>query len=270
EEETTTPGSTTEKATTTEGENTTMLQSTTEVTTEGQTTTIQFNTKGESTTTVQSTTNKESTTAFLGITATTEAPEGPEENVTTTTMEIQSTTTSPEDSAGCFFDGIMYDYGEKVPSRDSCSEMYCTEFAGLTIERKKCNLNCVGKLVYKEGQCCPICEREEEPCKKRSAVQNGLKIDDCIYTGPVLMTYCDGSCPSMARTYTTFPYFDMMCTCCKPLTYRTKELPLQCPDGSITTYTHLIIEQCSCERCEFQPKIPQLGVIADEDSTVQT
>lgn len=115
-----------------------------------------------------------------------------------------------------------------------------------------------------------ITEREEEPCKKRSAVQNGLKIDDCIYTGPVLMTYCDGSCPSMARTYTTFPYFDMMCTCCKPLTYRTKELPLQCPDGSITTYTHLIIEQCSCERCEFQPKIPQLGVIADEDSTVQT
>lgn len=39
---------------------------------------------------------EESTTAFLGITATTEAPEGPEENVTTTTMEIQSTTTSPE------------------------------------------------------------------------------------------------------------------------------------------------------------------------------
>lgn len=38
---------------------------------------------------------------------------------------------------------FFFQYGEKVPSRDSCSEMYCTEFAGLTIERKKCNLNCV-------------------------------------------------------------------------------------------------------------------------------
>ncbi|XP_071480539.1 von Willebrand factor-like [Diadema antillarum] len=134
--------------------------------------------------------------------------------------------------------------------------MICKEGVGIMSIEESCqDLECEGKLVYAEGECCPICEKPLPTCEAKRERQEQMVIDGCVSQGPVILSYCSGLCESNSTALMGPPFIEMNCHCCKPTAWYNTTMTFECEDATQNFQReYFIIEECDCESCGFDPR----------------
>ncbi|KAI4894041.1 hypothetical protein NFI96_028256 [Prochilodus magdalenae] len=68
----------------------------------------------------------------------------------------------------------------------------------------------------------------------------------CTSAIPVEMTYCEGSCATSSSYSAETNAMKHSCLCCQELSTSTKQVELQCPDGSKVNYSYVYVKSCDC------------------------
>ncbi|XP_030911679.1 mucin-5AC [Geospiza fortis] len=91
--------------------------------------------------------------------------------------------------------------------------------------------------------CCEICKPKScKPYTKETVIRHA----DCESSGPVQVSYCEGSCPSSSMYSLEANQMEHECGCCQELSTQTRDVTLTCQNGTSINYTYLYVENCRC------------------------
>ncbi|KAE8607137.1 hypothetical protein XENTR_v10011043 [Xenopus tropicalis] len=69
---------------------------------------------------------------------------------------------------------------------------------------------------------------------------------ECITQQKVSVSYCAGHCPTFARYSYEAEMMTRQCSCCTETHKSTRNVQLHCPNGTVSPYTYIHVELCSC------------------------
>ncbi|XP_051786791.1 otogelin-like protein [Erpetoichthys calabaricus] len=99
---------------------------------------------------------------------------------------------------------------------------------------------------YNDG-CCKTCKDDGRTCKKVT-VRTTIRKDDCRSTTPVIVTSCDGKCPSATIFNFNVNSHARFCKCCRESGLQNRTVPLFCTRNSTSVdYVFLEPTDCSCQ-----------------------
>ncbi|KAF2977178.1 hypothetical protein EK904_007963 [Melospiza melodia maxima] len=91
--------------------------------------------------------------------------------------------------------------------------------------------------------CCKICKPKTcKPYTKETVIRHA----DCESSGPVQVSYCEGTCPSSSMYSLEANQMEHKCGCCQELSTQTRDVTLTCQNGTSINYTYLYVENCQC------------------------
>ncbi|XP_037993992.1 LOW QUALITY PROTEIN: mucin-5AC-like [Motacilla alba alba] len=91
--------------------------------------------------------------------------------------------------------------------------------------------------------CCKICKPKScRPYTKETVIRHA----DCESSGPVELSYCEGTCPGSSMYSLEANQMEHKCGCCQELSTQTREVTLTCQNGTSINYTYLYVENCQC------------------------
>ncbi|KAI8499513.1 hypothetical protein Bbelb_225640 [Branchiostoma belcheri] len=156
---------------------------------------------------------------------------------------------------------ITYPIGSEWTDRnDQCRTCLCAMMNGQPVEQcmsrpcpplilpKNCPLELLKEVNTTDG-CCKM--YDDTNCRESCKVftkEETLQIDECTSVGLVNTTWCEGRC----RSSVTYQAHDMNheCTCCQDKAWTDVSVPMQCTDGTSTTYNYRQIDACYCDTCQ--------------------
>ncbi|CAH1257629.1 MUC5AC [Branchiostoma lanceolatum] len=156
---------------------------------------------------------------------------------------------------------ITYPVGTEWTDRnDHCRTCSCAMMNGQPVEQcmarpcpslippRNCPLELLKEVNTTDG-CCTM--YDDTNCRESCKVftkEETLEIDECTSVGTVNTTWCEGRC----RSSVTYQAHDMNheCTCCQDKAWTDVSVPMQCPDGTSTTYNYRRIDACYCDTCQ--------------------
>nr|XP_021333301.1 mucin-5B [Danio rerio] len=93
--------------------------------------------------------------------------------------------------------------------------------------------------------CCPTCTLENKCTVQKNSTF--LVSKGCKSSTPVEITSCSGLCGTSSIYSAEANALVHSCSCCQETTTSTKEVTLNCPDGSNISFSYIYIESCGCK-----------------------
>ncbi|XP_060072003.1 integumentary mucin B.1-like [Ylistrum balloti] len=179
-------------------------------------------------------------------------------------------------SVGCAANGQVYKGGESIPGAQQCYSKVC-EFdvnsASYLIRETQLDCRtdnlptCQGNQTkYDSTGCCKTCivrATASQTCSECSprlmfgqpaATVGFFKVTRnntiCQNSAPIQdLTECSGYCQSRAKYTTLMRGFDNKCNCCQPQHTITRNVTLNCTDGTTFAKTYTVPTSCGCSAC---------------------
>nr|XP_039273324.1 mucin-5AC-like isoform X1 [Styela clava] len=178
--------------------------------------------------------------------------------ITTTKPVVVETTTRPP-SQECIINGINYDRPapDNVWMEDACTICMCVD--GVKECEKECKItSCQANEVFVNGTETECCRCEPAPvsqCQPSIRLAQ-VQMPECYTAEEIELTTCSGNCPSHFSAVAYPPYMEVECTCCKPVTVESRQVSMNCNNGTVVIVNVPKITECSCNECEYNPFAP--------------